>query len=125
MINEKSLSRTQQRLFGQAYGVKMWKRSHGEKGLNPKDINPKYKKEIMDLANSVSLAKLKEFAETKHKNLPEEVKEGILKDIYYKLTPDAQYSNARSGERSLANLSDYREYIKKKNKKDLDATPKN
>ena len=123
MVNEESVSRTQQRLFGQAYAVKMWKRTQGKKGVNPKDINPKYKKEILALANSMSLAKLKEFAETKHKDVPEELKEGVLKDIYYKLTPDAQYSNARKKDRTLANLADYREYINK-NKSDLDATPK-
>jgi hypothetical protein len=117
MINEKSLSRTQQRLFGQAYGVKIWKKTHGKKGINPTDINPKYKDEIMGLANSMSLAKLKEFAETKHKKLPEEVKEGAIKDIYYHLSADAQYDPSKEKSRRPGNLADYREFIKKNKNK--------
>jgi hypothetical protein len=116
MLNEKSASKTQQRLFGQAYSVKLWKRSGGSRGIDPKDLNPQYKKEIVQLANSMSLAKLKEFAHTKHKDLPEEVKEGVLKDIYYKLSPDDQYKPARKKERAAGNLADYREYINKNKK---------
>lgn len=123
MVNEKSVSKTQQRLFGQAYAVKVWKRSEGKRGVNPKDLNPKYKKEILALADSVSLAKLREFAETKHKDLPEELKEGALKDIYFKLSPDSKYSSSKKKARSLANLADYREYLNK-NKNNLDGTPK-
>ena len=117
MVNEKSLSRTQQRLFGQAYGVKMWKKTQGKRGLNPSDINPKYKAEIMNLANTISLAKLKEFAETKHKNLPEEVEEGVIKDIHFKLSPDAQYDPAKEKSRRPGNLADYREFVKKNKSK--------
>ena len=117
MLNEKSASRTQQRLFGQAYGVKLWKRSGGSRGVNPSDLNPQYKKEIVQLANNMSLAKLKEFAHTKHKDLPEEVKEGVLKDIYYKLSPDSQYKPSRKKERTPGNLADYREYTKKNKNK--------
>jgi hypothetical protein len=116
MLNEKSVSRTQQRLFGQAYGVRMWQKTEGSqnrKGINPKDLDPKYKKEIMLLAKSMSLAKLKEFAQTKHKDLPEEVKEGIIKTIYSKLSPEAEYDPSRKKQRSMANLADYREHIKK------------
>jgi hypothetical protein len=119
MINEESVSRTQQRLFGQAYGVKMWQKTEGSKnrkGINPKDLDPKYKKEIVLLAQNMSLAKLKEFAKTKHKDLPEEVKEGILKDIYFKLSPDAQYDSSRKKQREMSNLADYREHIKKNKK---------
>ena len=117
MINEKSLSKTQQRLFGQAYGVKQWKQTNGKSGINPADLNPKYKKEIVDLANSMSMAKLKDFAETKHKKLPEEVKEKSIKDIYFRLSPDAQYDPSREKERRAGNLADYREFIKKNKSK--------
>jgi len=124
MLNEKSVTKTQQRLFGQAYAVKLFKRTDGKKGLDPKDINPKYKQEILHLADNMSLNKLKEFAETKHKNLPEEVKEGILKDIFYKLTPDSQYDDSKAKSRQPGHLVDYREYTKKNKKNNLDATPK-
>ena len=116
MLNEKAASKTQQRLFGQAYGVKVFRITDGKKGVDPKDINPRYKKEIIKLSNSMSLAKLKEFAHTKHKDLPEEVKEGVLKDIYYKLSPEAEYEPEREKERKMGNLADYREYIKKNKK---------
>lgn len=115
-----ALSRTQQRLFGQAYGVKLWKKTGGKKGINPKDLNPKYKKEINDLANSMSLAKLKDFAETKHKKIPEDINEMVIKPIFWKLDTDAQYDSSREKARRLANLSDYREFLHKK-KRDKDA----
>lgn len=117
MVNEKSISKTQQRLFGQAYGVKRWQQTDGKSGINPSDLNPKYKKEIVELAKSMSLAKLKDFAETKHKKLPEEVEEKALKDIYFRLRPDAQYDPSREKERKAGNLADYREFIKKNKSK--------
>jgi len=65
-----SLSRTQQRLFGQAYGVKLWKKSGGKRGINPKDLNPKYKKEIEKLADSMSMANLKISRKPNTKEFP-------------------------------------------------------
>jgi hypothetical protein len=115
-----SLSRTQQRLFGQAYGVKLWKKSGGKRGINPKDLNPKYKKEIEKLADSMSMAKLKDFAETKHKRIPEEVNEKVIKALFFKLDPDSQYDSSKEKARRLANLSDYREFLHKK-KRDKNA----
>ena len=65
-----STSKAQQRLMGQAYAVK--------KGdIKPKDLDPKYRDQIVDLADSMSLKDLKDFAETKHKDLPEKVKENF------------------------------------------------
>jgi len=106
-------TRTQQRLFGQAYGVKKFRSTHGKQGLNPKDLNPKYKDEIVKLANSMSLAELEKYASTKHKKLPETVKEGAIKDIYYHLSADAPYDKSREKERRAGNLCDYREFINK------------
>ena len=120
MLNEKSITRTQQRLFGQAYGVKTYQQSGGKRGIDPSDLDPKYRKEILKLASSMSTAKLKEFAKTKHKDLPEDVKESVqkaLKDIYFKLSPDSPYQPSRKKERAMANLADYREYIKKDKRK--------
>ncbi len=106
-----SVSKTQQRLFGQAYGVKEFRSSRGKKGINPKDLNPKYKEEILKLANSMSLNKLKDFANTKHKNIPEQVEEGAIKDIYHRLQPEAKYNPKKKKQRAVANLADYREFI--------------
>lgn len=62
-------SKSQQRLMGQAYAIK--------KGdIKPSDLDPKYKDKIVDLADSMSLKDLKDFAETKHKDLPNKVDEG-------------------------------------------------
>lgn len=64
-----STSKAQQRLMGQAYAVK--------KGdIKPRDLDPKYRDQIVDLADSMSLKDLKDFAETKHTDLPSKVKEG-------------------------------------------------
>lgn len=67
---EKSVSKSQQRLMGQAYAYKT-----GE--LKAKDLNPDYADEIKDLAKSMTKKQLEDFAKTKHKGLPQKVKEGI------------------------------------------------
>ncbi len=63
-----STSIAQQRLMGQAYALKT-----GE--LKSSDLDPKYRKQIEDLADSMSEKDLKDFAETSHKGLPQKVKE--------------------------------------------------
>ena len=63
-----SVSKTQQRLMGQALAYK-----RGE--IKAKDLNPDYADEIKKLAKSMTGKQLKDFAGTKHKNLPEKVKE--------------------------------------------------
>lgn len=66
-----SVSKSQQRLMGQAYAYK--------KGdLKAKDLNPKYADDIKKLSKSMSKKKLKDFASTKHDNLPNKVEERIL-----------------------------------------------
>lgn len=63
-----SVSKTQQRLMGQAYAYKT-----GE--LKAKDLNPEYADEIKKLAKSMTEKQLKDFASTKHKGIPEKVEE--------------------------------------------------
>jgi hypothetical protein len=63
-----STSIAQQRLMGQAYALKT-----GE--LKSSDLDPKYRKQIEDLADSMTEKDLKDFAETSHKGLPQKVKE--------------------------------------------------
>lgn len=58
----------QQRLMAQAYGIK--------KGdIDPKDIDPEYRDQIVSLADSMTLKQLKDYAKTKHKDLPAKIKE--------------------------------------------------
>jgi hypothetical protein len=65
-----SKSKTQQRLMGVAYAVKS-----GDMQLSDVDVN--YKDKVKDLVDGMTLKQLKDFAETKHDDLPEEVEEGI------------------------------------------------
>jgi hypothetical protein len=58
-----AVSQSQQRLMGQAYALKM-----GD--LKASDINPEYRKQIQDLADSMSKKDLEDFAKTKHEGLP-------------------------------------------------------
>jgi hypothetical protein len=58
-----SVSIAQQRLMGQAYALK-----RGD--LKASDINPEYRKQIQDLADSMSKKDLEDFAKTKHEGLP-------------------------------------------------------
>jgi len=63
-----SKSIAQQRLMAQALAYK-----RGD--VKFKDLSPQYADEIKKLANSMTEEQLKKFAKTKHKNLPEKVKE--------------------------------------------------
>lgn len=61
-------SKSQQRLMGLAYAYKT-----GD--VKSKDLNPNYASEVKKLAKSMSKKQLRDFAKTKHKNLPEKVEE--------------------------------------------------
>jgi hypothetical protein len=65
-----SKSKTQQRLMGVAYAVKS-----GSMQLS--DVDANYKDKVKDLVDDMTLKQLKDFAETKHDGLPEEIEEGI------------------------------------------------
>ncbi len=69
-----SISKSQQRLMGQAYAYKK-----GE--LKDKDLNPKYADEIKKLSDSMTKKQLKDFAKTDHKGLPQKVKESKIMDF--------------------------------------------
>jgi hypothetical protein len=59
-----STTPAQQRLMGQAYAVKTGK-------LNPKDLDPEYKDQIVKLADSMTKKQLEDFAKTKHSEMKE------------------------------------------------------
>jgi len=61
-LSEKSVSKNQQQLMGQAYAYKKGETKTASKA-------------VKDLAASMSLKDLKDFASTKHKGLPDKVKE--------------------------------------------------
>jgi len=64
-----SVSKAQQRLMGMAYALK--------KGdMKPTDAS----QEVKDLAASMTLQQLKDFAETKHEDLPDRVEEGEVNE---------------------------------------------
>ena len=64
-----STSKAQQRLMGMAYALK--------KGdMEPADAS----QEVKDLADSMTLKQLKDFAETKHEGLPDHVEEGDVNE---------------------------------------------
>ncbi len=118
-----SVSQAQQSLMGQAYGIKT-----GD--LKPSDLNPKYRKQIVALADKMTAAELKKFAKTKHKGLPQHVDEAEIKEtemgvvpsntiptyspkgpgtIVPFLNPDSQQK--KKGKKNLQNLKDYRDWI--------------
>lgn len=108
-----SVSKTQQRLFGQAYGVRKFMDTKGKEGLDPKKIDSTYRETIVELANNLKKKSLKDYASTKHKNLPDEVEEGKISPIIPYLDPEAN-TPKKSKNRKMQNLSDYREFINKK-----------
>lgn len=108
-----AVSRTQQRLMGQAHGVRKWMDTKGKEGLDPKKIDSAYRETIVDIANSMNKKALKDFAETKHKKLPEEIDEDKISTIIPHLNPEAN-KPSKSKSRKMQNLSDYREFINQK-----------
>lgn len=69
-----SVSKKQQRLFGQAYALK-------NGSIKKSDLDPRYAEEIQKLADSMTKKKLRDFAKTKHDKLPEKVKEKKVLDF--------------------------------------------
>ena len=69
-----SVSKSQQKLMGQAYAYKSG-------GLKSKDLNPEWADEIKELAKSLTKKQLKDCASTKHENLPNKVKESKIMDF--------------------------------------------
>lgn len=65
-----SKSKSQQMLMAQAYKYKI-----GE--IKSKDLDPKYAEEIKKIAKSMTKKQLKDFASTKHINLPYKIEERI------------------------------------------------
>lgn len=110
-----SVSRTQQRLMGQAHAVRKFMDTRGKEGLDPADIDPKYKEDIVGIAKNMKKKSLKHYAETKHKNLPEEVEEDKIPGIYSYLDPEANEPKKRTESSKMQNLSDYREFVQKYN----------
>ena len=70
-----STSIAQQRLMGQSHGVRIFLDTKGKDGIDPKTLNKDYREEIVNIAKSMDPKDLKDFAETKHKGLPDKVEE--------------------------------------------------
>tara|TARA_R110002153_G_scaffold98353_2_gene233381 strand:- start:145 stop:567 length:423 start_codon:yes stop_codon:yes gene_type:complete len=70
-----STSIAQQRLMGQAHGVQIFFDTKGKDGIDPKTLDAKYREDIVNIAKSMDPKDLKDFAETKHKGLPNQVGE--------------------------------------------------
>lgn len=115
-----AVSTAQQALMGQAYAIKT-----GE--LKPSDLDPKYRKRILALADSMTKKELDAFASTKHKGLPHHIDEDLaiitspkIPDFYPGgpakimpfLDPDAKQKS--KGKKNLQNLKDYRDWINDK-----------
>jgi hypothetical protein len=116
-----AVTKSQQRLMGQAYGIKT-----GD--IQPSDLNPKYRDEIVALSKKMTKKQLKDFASTKHKGL---VDEKQIKDLPMSLEPipsktmpifkphgpgkivpflDPDSKQRRKGKKNLQNLKDYRDW---------------
>lgn len=70
LITMPSTSKSQQRLMGVAYSVKK-----GDMQIS--DVDSNYRDKVKDLVDGMSLEQLKDFAETKHDELPEVAEENI------------------------------------------------
>ena len=121
-------SKSQQRIMAQAYGIKT-----GD--IKPSDLDPRYKKAIMSLSKKMTEKQLKDYAETSHKGLPNDVDEAIVtpkasyapdfKPGYYLSTTnspilpslDTEKIKKKLGKKNLENLKDYRDWIQNVYKK--------
>jgi hypothetical protein len=123
-----AVSTAQQRLMAQAYGIKIG-------SINPSDLDPKYKKEILRLADNMTEKELEKYASTKHKNLPHHVHEEVMGDMPVSLEPvgsdkiptfqpkgpgkivpflDPESKQKKKGKKNLENLKDYRDWLNEK-----------
>jgi len=105
-------STAQQSLFGQAYAIKTG-------SLDPSDLNPKYRKRIVELSKSMSKSELEKYASTKHKGLKHHVDEkaSIFKPKGPgKIEPflDTDVKLKKKGGKNMRNLKDYRDWSNKK-----------
>jgi hypothetical protein len=115
-------SKTQQRLMAQAYGVRKFMDTKGKSGIDPKDIKSKYRETIVDLAKKMTKKSLKDYASTKHDDIPEMVEslytqegnQGDVPTIYPYLNPAANKPKKKTKSSKMQNLADYREYISKR-----------
>jgi len=74
-------SKTQFRLFSQVYGVQKFKKSGGKDGLDPKELNPEYKKQIVDMADDMTQKDVKDMIDVDYDKLPDEVKESAELEV--------------------------------------------
>ncbi len=124
-----SVSKAQQSIMGQAYGIKTG-------SLKPSDLNPKYKDKIVSIAKEMTKKELEKFASTKRKGLPQHVKEDDSVDGVSTITPlvnvtgaedytpqgpagikpylDTDARKKTKGKKNLSNLKDYRDWLNQK-----------
>jgi hypothetical protein len=130
-LNEKSVSKAQQALMAQAYAIKIGM-------MDPSELDPKYRKQIKNLAKRMTAKQLDDFASTKTKKLPHYVEESymeidesdgiILEPIGSDSIPtfvpsgpgrivpflDTDSKQKKKGKKNLQNLKDYRDWINDK-----------
>jgi hypothetical protein len=117
-----AVSKSQKRLMSQAYGIKTG-------ALKPSDIDPRYRKSIVDLSKSMTEKQLRDYTQTPEKGLPNDVDEAIVtpkasyspdfKPGYYLSTTnspilpylDTEKIKKKQGKKNLENLKDYRDWI--------------
>lgn len=118
----------QRRLMAQAYAIKTG-------SLSPSDLDPRYKKAIVDLSKKMTEKQLKDYSETSEKGLPNDVDEAVVtpkasyapkfKPGYYLSTTnspilpflDTEKTKEKKGKGNLENLKDYRDWIQNVYKK--------
>jgi hypothetical protein len=123
-----AVSKSQQRIMAQAYGIKTG-------SLKPSDIDPRYRKAIVALSKKMTEKQLKDYSETPHKRLPNDVDEAIItpkasyapdfKPGYYLSTTnspilpslDTEKIKKKLGKKNLENLKDYRDWVNTNYKK--------
>ena len=123
-----AVSKSQKRLMSQAYAIKTG-------ALKPSDIDPRYRKSIVDLSKSMTEKQLRDYTQTPEKGLPNDVDEAIVtpkasyapnfKPGYYLSTTnspilpylDTEKEKKKLGKGNLENLKDYRDWIKTSYKK--------
>jgi len=104
-----STSVAQQKLMGMAYALKK-----GE--LDPKDASA----EVQELADSMTLKQLKDFASTKHDGLPQYVEENITPAAMAGMGPVVLPGNGTLGSGDVpAEQGDAEEEYKKKKKRKM------
>ena len=95
-------SKTQFRLFSQVYGVQKHKKTGGKEGLDPKDLDPEYRRQITNLADEMKPKDVKDMIDVDYQKLPDEVKEASSDELEIGTKVEMEHTDSKEEAEKIA-----------------------